>query len=143
MVSTQHFHCWGPGSIPGQGTRIPQAKQHLCSQKRKKERKKRKHNYVKTTHSECLNSPPAFPQFTLLLLSSLKLTQYIQEQWVFYASPNTHSFIHRYIYSFIKQIFNVATLCWALCYFMTHCLRTISALNTFIYLLYLINSNIF
>ena len=25
MVGTQHFHCHGPGSIPGQGTKIPQA----------------------------------------------------------------------------------------------------------------------
>ena len=28
VVRTQHFHCGGLGSIPGQGTRIPQATQH-------------------------------------------------------------------------------------------------------------------
>ena len=25
VVRTRGFHCWGPGSIPGQGTKIPQA----------------------------------------------------------------------------------------------------------------------
>ena len=25
MVRILHFHCWGPGSIPRQGTEIPQA----------------------------------------------------------------------------------------------------------------------
>ena len=25
VVKTQHFHCRGPGSIPGLGTKIPQA----------------------------------------------------------------------------------------------------------------------
>ena len=25
MVRIQHFHCWGPGSIPGPGTEILQA----------------------------------------------------------------------------------------------------------------------
>ena len=25
MVGTQHFYCHGPGSIPGQGTKTPQA----------------------------------------------------------------------------------------------------------------------
>ena len=25
VVRTQHFHCWGPGSTPSQGTKIPQA----------------------------------------------------------------------------------------------------------------------
>ena len=34
MVRTLHFHCWGPGSIPGQGTKIPQAARH--GQKKKK-----------------------------------------------------------------------------------------------------------
>ena len=28
MVRTQRFHCCGPGSIPGQGTKILQASQH-------------------------------------------------------------------------------------------------------------------
>ena len=27
VVRTRRFHCRGPGSIPGQGTNIPQAKQ--------------------------------------------------------------------------------------------------------------------
>ena len=27
VVRTRHFHCWGPGSIPGWGTKIPQAAQ--------------------------------------------------------------------------------------------------------------------
>ena len=35
VLRTQHFHCRGPGSIPGRGTKILQAM--LC---RKKERKK-------------------------------------------------------------------------------------------------------
>ena len=34
VVRTQHFHCQGLGSIPGQGTKIPQASQ--CGQKKKK-----------------------------------------------------------------------------------------------------------
>ena len=33
MVRTQCFHCGGPGSIPGQGTKIPQAVG--CGQKQK------------------------------------------------------------------------------------------------------------
>ena len=28
VVRTRHFHCQGPGSIPGQGTKIPQAMRH-------------------------------------------------------------------------------------------------------------------
>ena len=23
VIRTWHFHCWGPGSVPGQGTNIP------------------------------------------------------------------------------------------------------------------------
>ena len=34
MVRTWRFHCCGPGSIPSQGTMIPQAVRH--SQKKKK-----------------------------------------------------------------------------------------------------------
>ena len=34
VVRTQRVHCWGPGSIPGQGTKIPQAAWH--GQKKKK-----------------------------------------------------------------------------------------------------------
>ena len=33
MVRTRHFHCHGPGSIPGRGTKIPQVLEH--SQKKK------------------------------------------------------------------------------------------------------------
>ena len=33
MVKTQCFHCWGPGLIPGQGNKIPQAA--WCGQKKK------------------------------------------------------------------------------------------------------------
>ena len=33
MVGTQCFHCPGPGSIPGQGTEVPQAAQ--CGKKQK------------------------------------------------------------------------------------------------------------
>ena len=36
VVRTRHFHCLGWSSVPGQGTKIPQAIQH--SQKKKKER---------------------------------------------------------------------------------------------------------
>ena len=28
VVRIRHFHCPGPGSIPGEGTEIPQAAQH-------------------------------------------------------------------------------------------------------------------
>ena len=28
VVRTQCFHCWGPGSIPGRGTKILQVEQH-------------------------------------------------------------------------------------------------------------------
>ena len=34
MIRTWNFHCWDPGSISGQGTKIPQVTQ--CSQKKKK-----------------------------------------------------------------------------------------------------------
>ena len=33
-VRIQHFHCYGPGSIPGQGTEIPQDAKH-CQRKKK------------------------------------------------------------------------------------------------------------
>ena len=36
VIRTQHFHCWGPGSIPSRGTKISHAAQH--SQKRKKKK---------------------------------------------------------------------------------------------------------
>ena len=36
VVRTLHFHCCGPGLIPGWGTKIPQATQH--GQKKKKEK---------------------------------------------------------------------------------------------------------
>ena len=36
VVRTLRFHCWGPGSIPGQRITIPRAAQ--CGQKKKKER---------------------------------------------------------------------------------------------------------
>ena len=35
MVRTQQFHCWGLGSIPGQGTKIPKAIQHGQKEKEK------------------------------------------------------------------------------------------------------------
>ena len=34
MIRTWSFHCWDPGSISGQGTKIPQVTQ--CGQKNKK-----------------------------------------------------------------------------------------------------------
>ena len=43
VVRTQRFHCWGPGPIPGQGTKILQTLQH--SQKKKK-KKSLKNNMV-------------------------------------------------------------------------------------------------
>ena len=38
MVRVPGFHCQGPGSDPGQGTEIPQARWH--SRKKKKERER-------------------------------------------------------------------------------------------------------
>ena len=32
VIRTQHFHWHGPGSIPGQGTKIPQITQHSQGQ---------------------------------------------------------------------------------------------------------------
>ena len=39
VVRTWHFHFWGPGLIPGRGTKIPQDVRH--SRKKKKRKKKR------------------------------------------------------------------------------------------------------
>ena len=39
VVRIQHFHCHGPGSIPGRGTEIPQA---ACSAQPKKKKGKQK-----------------------------------------------------------------------------------------------------
>ena len=36
VVKTGHFHCPGPGSIPGQGTKIPKAMWHWTKKKKKK-----------------------------------------------------------------------------------------------------------
>ena len=33
VVKIQHFQCWGPGLIPGQGTNIPQAMQQSQTNK--------------------------------------------------------------------------------------------------------------
>ena len=35
VVRTQYFHCWGPGSIPGWGTKIPKIAGHGEKNKRK------------------------------------------------------------------------------------------------------------
>ena len=40
-VVRTHFHCWGLGSIPGQGTKIPQAAQHGLRKKKEEERKRK------------------------------------------------------------------------------------------------------
>ena len=42
MVRTGQFHCRGPGSIPGWGTKIPQAEQY--GQKKKKKISIRHHH---------------------------------------------------------------------------------------------------
>ena len=39
MVSIQHFHCHGPGSIPGWGTKIPQHGQKTNKQTKNKQKK--------------------------------------------------------------------------------------------------------
>ena len=44
MVRTPHFQCWGPGSIPGQGTKILQAARHGQKKERKKKKKKKGKN---------------------------------------------------------------------------------------------------
>ena len=36
VVKTGHFHCPGPGSIPGQGTKIPKAMWHWTKKKKKR-----------------------------------------------------------------------------------------------------------
>ena len=51
MVRTWHFHCHGPGSIPGQGTKIPQAAQH--GQKKKKGSLKRM-TFIFTSSTKCV-----------------------------------------------------------------------------------------
>ena len=38
MVRTGQFHCRGPGSIPGWGTKIPQAEQYGQKKKKKKDK---------------------------------------------------------------------------------------------------------
>ena len=48
MVRTWRFHCHGPGSIPGWGTKIPQATGH--GQKKKKE------NGVASVKIQCMSS---------------------------------------------------------------------------------------
>ena len=40
VVRTWRFHCRGPGSIPGQGTKIQQATQHGQKKEREREREK-------------------------------------------------------------------------------------------------------
>ena len=42
VVRIQGFHCCGPGSIPGQETKIPQVAAFGKKKKKKKERKERK-----------------------------------------------------------------------------------------------------
>ena len=39
VVRTQCFHCWGPGSIPGWGTKIPEAVLHAAKKKKKRKEK--------------------------------------------------------------------------------------------------------
>ena len=47
VVKTRHFHSLGLGSIPGQGTKIPQAARR--GQKKKKKRKRKENFYTKGT----------------------------------------------------------------------------------------------
>ena len=49
------FHCWGPGSIPGRGTEIPQ----VMHRKRRKERKRRRRRRM-------------FPLFLILITGRLR-----------------------------------------------------------------------
>ena len=49
MVGIWLFHCRGPGSIPGQGTEIPQAVRRRKKKKKRKERKKEK-THIVTLH---------------------------------------------------------------------------------------------
>ena len=88
------------GSVPGKGTKIPQAASQ-CGQKKKKEGK-HKTQLCQIYLFECLNSSPAFPQFILPLLSSLNLTQSILEQLIFLCFSKC-SFIHSYIHLFIHK----------------------------------------
>ena len=50
MVRTWRFHCCGLGSVPGQGTKIPQATQHGQKKRKKSTEKKILHtkelNYI-------------------------------------------------------------------------------------------------
>ena len=39
VVRSQHFHGYGPGSVPGQGTEIPHQAAACCSQKKKEKKK--------------------------------------------------------------------------------------------------------
>ena len=48
VIRTQHFHCQGPGLIPGQGNKIPQVMQ--C---KKRKRKKKKHIKSMNFEMEC------------------------------------------------------------------------------------------
>ena len=40
VVRTRCFHCWGPGSVPGGGTRIPQPVVQEKEKKRERERER-------------------------------------------------------------------------------------------------------
>ena len=46
MLRTWHFHCWGPGLIPGWRTKIPEASWHSPKIKIKKKKREGKVNGV-------------------------------------------------------------------------------------------------
>ena len=77
VVRTQCLHCRGPGLIPVQGTKIPQAMQ--CSQKKKKEKKKEVEHLHLFTYSlfQCISFcvPTKRIHRLYVVLSNLTITQ--------------------------------------------------------------------
>ena len=51
VVRTPHFHCRGPGSIPGQGTKILQAERRGKKKKKKSSRQPTANNHHKLIFS--------------------------------------------------------------------------------------------
>ena len=55
VVRTWPFHCGGPGSVPGRGTKILQASR--CSQEKRKKKKKKKEKKNTVENCQVYRSP--------------------------------------------------------------------------------------
>ena len=88
MVRTPCFHCRGPGSIPGRGTKIPQATQ--CGHPLKKNRAPKLFQF--SQNLELLYQQTSSPSSTQILVTSQSLASKSQKRDRNYPGSQTNSY---------------------------------------------------